>query len=118
MGSIANVVLRGRIFHFRRRVPDVLRPRLRLDELVRSLATANLRTAKLHACRLYLASESLFEALQASPMLTDDQLARLVQDFSDHACAQRSPRHDTVRVVDGARTDVRHRPDLRIEIEV
>ncbi|WP_298951130.1 DUF6538 domain-containing protein [uncultured Methylobacterium sp.] len=45
MGSIANVVLRGRIFHFRRRVPDTLRPRLRLKELVRSLATTDLRAA-------------------------------------------------------------------------
>ncbi|MEE8629165.1 MULTISPECIES: site-specific integrase [Methylobacterium] len=81
MGSIANVVLRGRIFHFRRRVPDTLRPRLRLKELVRSLATTDLRAAKARACRVYLASESLFTALCATPMLTDDQLARLVQDF-------------------------------------
>lgn len=81
MRSIANVVLRRRVFHFRRRVPDGLRPRLRLDELVRSLATADPRTAKLRAYRLYLASESLFAALRASPMLTDDQLAHLVQEF-------------------------------------
>lgn len=81
MRSIANVVLRGRVFHFRRRVPDGLRTRLRLNELVRSLATGDLRTAKLRACQLYVASESLFVALHASPMLTDDQLARLVQDF-------------------------------------
>ncbi len=72
MVSIANVVLRGRIFHFRRRVPDGLRPRLRLDELVRSLATSEMRTAKLRACQLYLASESLFSAFRATPMLTDD----------------------------------------------
>jgi hypothetical protein len=70
--SIANVVLRGRIFHFRRRVPDGLRPRLRLDELVRSLATSEMRTAKLRACQLYLASESLFSAFRATPMLADD----------------------------------------------
>ncbi|UIN37312.1 site-specific integrase [Methylobacterium oryzae] len=81
MRYIANVVLRGRVFHFRRRVPDDLRPRLRLNELVRSLATANPRTAKLWAYRLYLASESLFVALRATPMLTDAQLAHLVQEF-------------------------------------
>lgn len=52
MGSIANVVLRGRIFHFRRRVPDTLRPRLRLQELVRSLATTDLRAAKARACQV------------------------------------------------------------------
>ena len=40
-----------------------------------------MRTAKLRACQLYLASESLFSALRAMPMLNDAQLARLVQDF-------------------------------------
>nr|WP_279356398.1 DUF6538 domain-containing protein [Methylobacterium indicum] len=63
-------------------MPDTLRPRLRLTELVRSLATSDLRAAKARACRVYLASESLFTALCATPMLTEDQLARLVQDFS------------------------------------
>ncbi|KQT77414.1 site-specific integrase [Methylobacterium sp. Leaf466] len=81
MGTIQNVVLRGRIFYFRRRVPNGLRPHLRLSELLRSLATSDPRTAKLRAYRLYLASESLFSALSVTPMLTDDQLARLVQDF-------------------------------------
>ncbi len=85
MGSIANVVLRGRVFHFRRRVPDTLRPRLGLKELVRSLATTDLRAAKARACRVYLASESLFTALCATPMLTDDQLARLVQDSTERS---------------------------------
>lgn len=81
MRSIANVVLRGRVFHFRRRVPSSLRPRLRLDELVRSLATSNPHTAKLRAYQLYLVSESLFLTLRATPMLTDAQLTHLVQEF-------------------------------------
>lgn len=81
MASIVNVVLRGRIFHFRRRVPDLLRARLRRKELVRSLATTDVPTAKLRACGLYMASESLFSALRSTPMLTDVQIARLVQDF-------------------------------------
>lgn len=81
MRSIANVVLRGRVFHFRRHVPGSLRPRLRLDELVRSLATSDPHTAKLRAYQLYLISESLFVALRATPMLTDAQLTHLVQEF-------------------------------------
>ncbi|MFD0934749.1 DUF6538 domain-containing protein [Methylobacterium trifolii] len=81
MDAIANTVLRGRIFYFRRRVPADLRERLGLRELVRSLATTDLRAARVCTCRLYLASESLFTGLRATPMLTDAELSRLVQDF-------------------------------------
>ncbi|KQO59118.1 MULTISPECIES: DUF6538 domain-containing protein [unclassified Methylobacterium] len=81
MAPIANVVLRGRTFHFRRRVPTGLQPKLRLTEMVRSLGTSDGRTAKLRACQLYVASETIFSTLNATPMLTDAQLARLVQDF-------------------------------------
>ncbi|RYY05008.1 MAG: integrase, partial [Alphaproteobacteria bacterium] len=49
--------------------------------MVRSLGTSDARTAKLRACQLYVASESIFSTLNATPMLTDAQLARLVQDF-------------------------------------
>lgn len=83
MGSVANVVQRGRTFHFRRRVPIDLRRRLGRHELVRSLGTSDIRTAKLKACRLYVAAEELFSILRATPMLTDDQLAHLVRDFYD-----------------------------------
>ncbi|GJE61809.1 hypothetical protein MPOCJGCO_3935 [Methylobacterium trifolii] len=81
MSARSNIILRGTIFHFRRGVPDDLRTLIRRSELVRSLATSIARTAKLRACRSYLASESLFTALRADPVLTDAQLARLVQDF-------------------------------------
>lgn len=83
MGTFANVVQRGRTFHFRRRVPVDLRQRLGRHELVRSLGTGNIRAAKLGACRLYVATEQLFSTLRATPMLTDDQLAHLVRDFYD-----------------------------------
>ncbi|MCJ2031337.1 site-specific integrase [Methylobacterium sp. J-043] len=81
MSARSNFVLRGTVFHFRRGIPDDLRKRIGRRELVRSLATSDARTAKLRACQLYVASESLFSALRAMPMLTDAQLARLVQDF-------------------------------------
>ncbi|BCM86295.1 DUF6538 domain-containing protein [Methylobacterium indicum] len=83
MGSVANIVQRGRIFHFRRRVPADLRRCLGRNELVCSLGTGDIRTAKFQACRLYVAAEELFSTLRATPMLTDDQIAHLVRDFYD-----------------------------------
>ena len=83
MGFLANVVQRGRTFHFRRRIPADLRRRIGRHELVRSLGTGDIRAAKLRACRLYVAAEELFSTLRATPMLTDDQIARLVRDFYD-----------------------------------
>ncbi|KQP33277.1 integrase [Methylobacterium sp. Leaf104] len=50
---------------------------------MRSLGTSDIRTAKVVACRLYVAAEELFSTLRALPMLTDDQLAHLVRDFYD-----------------------------------
>lgn len=81
MGGIANLVLRGRVFYFRRRVPADLWERLGRRELVRSLATADPKAARARACQLYLGSEGLFMALRETPMLTDAELSRLVQDF-------------------------------------
>ncbi|MDF2689648.1 MAG: integrase family protein [Microvirga sp.] len=81
MGGLANLVLRGRVFYFRRRVPADLRERLGRRELVRSLGTIDQRAARSNACWLYLASEGLFTGLRATPMLTDTELSRLVQDF-------------------------------------
>ena len=81
MGGLANLVLRERIFYFRRRVPADLQERLGRREIVRSLGTTNPRTARSNACRLYLAAYGLFAGLRATPMLTDAELSRLVQDF-------------------------------------
>jgi integrase len=71
------------MLHFRRAVPPDLRLRLGRHELTRSLRTPHLDTAKLDAARLYVASERLFLSARADPMLTNAQLARLVQDFYD-----------------------------------
>lgn len=81
MASLPNVVLRGRTYHFRRSIPVDIRHRLGRRELVASLRTSDFRTAKLATCRLYVASESLFADVRSTPMLTDMQLAALVQDF-------------------------------------
>ncbi|WP_437871374.1 DUF6538 domain-containing protein [Methylorubrum extorquens] len=98
--SIANVVRRGRTLHFRRTVPPELRRFVGRRELTRSLGTVDHPTAKLHAAALYVASERLFGAVRATPMLTDAQLARLVQDFyatvleRENTVRLRAPPHD------------------------
>lgn len=98
--SIANVVRRGRTLHFRRTVPPELRGLIGRRELTRSLGTVDHQTAKLHAAALYIASERLFGVVRAIPMLTDAQLARLVQDFyatvleRENAMRLRLPPHD------------------------
>ena len=79
--SLRNVVERNRIFHFRRAVPDDLRRRLRRSELTCSLRTSELKVAELRSRQLYLASESLFDESRHNPMLSDDELAAIVQDF-------------------------------------
>lgn len=81
MRKIPNVVRRGGVYHFRRAFPQELKRRLRRDELTCSLRTADLRIAQVLSRKLYLASDYLFQRLAAASMLTDDQLARLVQDF-------------------------------------
>lgn len=81
MAAIPNVVRRGGTSHFRRMVPLSLRPLLGRAELVRTLGTGDTRTAKVRAFELYVHSEHLFLALCSHPMLTQDQFARLVQDF-------------------------------------
>lgn len=54
------IVLQGAIYHFRRRVPDRLRPILGKTEIWKSLQTNCLRTAKVRAAAQYVASECLF----------------------------------------------------------
>lgn len=79
--AISNVARRGGTYHFRRVVPVELRERIGRRELVRSLGSCNAKTARLLSDRLYGESEQLFELARQNPMLSDDQLARLVQDF-------------------------------------
>ena len=79
--SLPNVVRRGGTYHFRRAVPAELRERIGRRELVRSLENCNAKTARLLADQLYGESEQLSELARQNPMLSDDQLARLMQDF-------------------------------------
>lgn len=79
--AISNVVRRGGSYHFRRVVPAELRQRIGRRELVRSLGSCDAKTARLLSDQLYGESEQLFELARQNPMLSNDQLARLVQDL-------------------------------------
>ena len=92
MASIGYVVLRQGVFHFRRVVPTDLRIRIGRCELVRTLATGDPRDARMHASQLYLVSERLFMAVRRDPMLTDAQLAGLVQAFFAHVLEEENGR--------------------------
>jgi integrase len=92
VASIGNVVQRRGIFHFRRVVPTDLRIRMGRGELVRSLATGDPRDARMRASQLYLVSERLFMAVRWDPMLTDAQLAGLVQAFFEHILEEENRR--------------------------
>ncbi|WP_347404005.1 site-specific integrase [Mesorhizobium sp. WSM4887] len=73
------MIRRGGVFHFRRVVPSPLRSRIGRSELVRSLSTNAVASARMRADLLYRHSEGLFAA--AASMLSSDQIARLVKDF-------------------------------------
>jgi hypothetical protein len=85
---VRNVVQRNRIFHFRRGIPLDLRARFRRREITCSLRTAELHLAGIRARELYLAAESIFEESRRDPMLSDDQLAVIVQDFYGYVLDQ------------------------------
>lgn len=81
MGSIPHAIRRGSVYHFRRAIPLDLRRLLERRELTCSLKTTCTKAARIAAQALYIASERLFDSLRIAPMLSEDQLARLVQDF-------------------------------------
>lgn len=80
MKGTPNVVRRGGMFHFRRGVPRHLLGRAGRRELVVSLATSDVRLARLRSRHAYIASEALFAKLE-SPMLNDETIKRVVSEF-------------------------------------
>lgn len=81
VAKIPNVVWRGGAYHFRRSVPARLQSRLQRRELTCSLRTGDPALARVLSRELYLVSESLFLEVQSNSMLTDEQLARIAQEF-------------------------------------
>ncbi|MGX9144725.1 tyrosine-type recombinase/integrase [Mesorhizobium sp. 128a] len=69
---------RGGIFHFRRVVPPKLRLRIGRTELVRSLSTNAIPSARMRADLLYRHTEGIFAA---AAMLSSDEIAGLVREF-------------------------------------
>lgn len=85
---LRNLVQRNRIFHFRRVIPVGLRARFGRREITCSLRTSELHLAGIRARELYLAAESLFDESRRGPMLSDEQLAAIVQDFYGYVLDQ------------------------------
>lgn len=81
MAGIPNAIRRAGTYHFRRLVPLGLRQALRRTELTVSLKTASPAEAGNRARHTSLASEELFDRVRIVPMLSDADLARLVQNF-------------------------------------
>lgn len=70
------------IFHFRRAIPSHLRALFGRSELTCSLRTSDHRLAGARARELYLHWEAIFGELRSeTPMLSDDLLAHLGQEF-------------------------------------
>lgn len=67
------IILQGRTYHFRRRVPGRLRKRLGQREFYRSLRTSVWRDASIGAARLFLATEVIF-AMADDARLTDEEI--------------------------------------------
>ncbi len=65
-------VLRGTVYHFRRRVPVFLRGALGKSEIWLSLRTSSWRLAKARASALYVLTEKIFRGAEA--MITEDGL--------------------------------------------
>lgn len=73
-----NLRRQGTTWHFRRRVPDRLRERMGRTEVVRSLATGNLREAGRRARLVWLSCERLFEMVSSAPTLTRSEVEAIV----------------------------------------
>jgi integrase len=81
MSGVPNTLRRAGVYYFRRAIPIDVQRRLRRAELCCSLRTNRPGIAHSSARHLYLRSEELFDFIRLSPMLSENQLARLVQEF-------------------------------------
>jgi hypothetical protein len=73
-----NLRLKGTTFHFRRRIPKKIYPRLLGREVVCTLRTRGPRQAAVRARVLFVASEQVFDIVNTRPTLPPDQAYALV----------------------------------------
>jgi hypothetical protein len=81
VARIPHTVRRQGVYYFRRAVPAELRHALHRTELCCSLGTRSPQIAPCRSQELYIVSEQLFALLRSRSMLSEAQLAALVQDF-------------------------------------
>jgi hypothetical protein len=93
-----NVQRRGAVYWFRRRVPDTIRPVLKLTEITRSLRTVCPKTASERARLAWLATEAAFREMSRIPSLTELQAKLIISQLLDEPLLN-SPTAD--ELVDG-----------------
>ena len=83
MCVVPHVIIKGRTFHFRRKVPSAIRVRLGRSEIVRSLKTSDAREAALRSKAFWLGSEGAFRQVTQSPHLTRQEIEVVIKDWLD-----------------------------------
>ena len=95
MGTVPNTIRRGGVFHFRRAVPKRLQHLFNRVELVCSLRTCDWVAARSLSRCLYVLAEDLFDVVRTTPVLSEQDISALVQDFYGVILAQ----DDTARLM-------------------
>lgn len=80
-----NLTRRGAIYHFRRRVPRDILPRVKKNEITKTLATADPVEARKRAKRAGVASDDAFDAVRADVRLTTEDIHRLIRKYFEDA---------------------------------
>lgn len=113
-----HVQRRGRVYYYRRWVPDEVRPVLGLSEMVRSLRTTSAGAARQLAHRLDERARALFTILAGQPQMTPDEVEELIAELVDDWLTRALEEDRRFRRTDpdAARTGEEVFPDLAQEI--
>jgi len=76
-----NLIRRGATYYFRARVPADLIIRFGRSEIKRSLGTTAVSVARTRGARARALAEDLFGQIRGAPLLTEDEIARMVRGF-------------------------------------
>lgn len=97
--NLANTRVRGRVYHFRRRVPPALTDMVGQAEIVRSLRTSSAREARRRAAILWTETDRAFE-LMSKQSLAAEQVAAIIRRLREEPLWE-SPTVD--ELLDGVR---------------
>ena len=83
MQSAHNVILRGAVYHFRRRIPEDIKGLFGRDEITRSLRTSDLREAARRSRAMWLNSEAAFREVARLPGLSRTDIDAALRRWLD-----------------------------------